>query len=154
MILNTQDIIKIIPHRYPFLMVDKVIHLVPGVEITGIKNVTANEHQFVGHFPNHPVMPGVLTIEAMAQLSAILAGKTIVSDNKICYLVSIENAKFKQVITSGDTMLIHSKVDWVRNNSLWRFSSEVRIKECEDKIAASSTFTAIVKNVEHDTKNV
>lgn len=147
-VLSTQDIIRIIPHRYPFLMIDKVIKLEPGQEIIGIKNVTANEPQFIGHFPNNPVMPGVLTIESMAQLSAILVAKTIKFDtnSKIFYLITIENVKFRKIITSGDTMVITSKISQAYNKRIWKFNAEVKI-EGTNNIAAEGTFTASIKDL-------
>lgn len=147
-VLSTQDIIKIIPHRYPFLMIDKVIKLELGQEIIGIKNVTANEPQFIGHFPNNPVMPGVLTIESMAQLSAILVAKTIKFDtnSKIFYLITIEKVKFRKIITSGDTMVITSKISQAYNKRIWKFNAEVKI-DGTNNLAAEGIFTGSIKDL-------
>lgn len=105
--LDVNAIMKILPHRYPFLLVDKVIELEHGKRIVGIKNVTINEPFFPGHFPGHPVMPGVLIIEAMAQVAGIMA--TLASDdtkNKVTYFMSIDSAKFRKPVMPGDQLRI------------------------------------------------
>ena len=108
--MNTYDINeikKILPHRYPFLLVDKIIELVPKEKIIGIKQVTANEHFFQGHFPDTPVMPGVLQIEALAQVGAILALREFDDrDNKIPFFSGINNAKFRRPVVPGDTLTL------------------------------------------------
>ncbi len=144
LMLNITEIIKRIPHRYPFLMIDKVIELIDDQKIIGIKNVTANEPQFMGHFPNNPVMPGVLIIEAMAQLSAILILETIKSDltNQICYLMSIENVKFRQIVTCGDSMIITSNIIKSRN-PVWKFEATVCVN---NKLVTEGSFTATMQD--------
>lgn len=105
MILNTVEIMKHLPHRYPFLLVDKIVEVEPGKRIVGIKNVTINEPFFQGHFPDHPIMPGVLIIEAMAQvggLFALVGGE--VGENKVTYFVGIDKAKFRKPVLPGDTL--------------------------------------------------
>ncbi len=98
---------KILPHRYPFLLVDRIVELEPRVRIVGIKQVTANEHYFVGHFPNAPVMPGVLQIEALAQVGAILALREFEDrDAKIPFFSGIENARFRRPVVPGDTLVL------------------------------------------------
>ncbi len=98
---------KILPHRYPFLLVDRIVELEPRVRIVGIKQVTANEHYFVGHFPNAPVMPGVLQIEALAQVGAILALREFEDrDTKIPFFSGIENARFRRPVVPGDTLVL------------------------------------------------
>ena len=108
---NTKDIkgiMEILPHRYPFLLIDKIIHIVPGETAIAIKNVTINEPFFQGHFPGHPVMPGVLIIEAMAQAGVALVTHTVEDiAGRIMYLMSIEKAHFRKVVEPGDTMELH-----------------------------------------------
>jgi beta-hydroxyacyl-ACP dehydratase FabZ len=108
--LDAQEILAVLPHRYPFLMVDRIIEIHED-SIVGIKNVTVNEPQFTGHFPGFPVMPGVLIIEAMAQVSGILVGKMAPhTRGRIMYLASIENAKFRKPVVPGDQLRIEMKM--------------------------------------------
>lgn len=106
--LDVNEIMKILPHRYPFLLVDRIVDVDPGKRCVGIKNVTINEPFFQGHFPGHPVMPGVLIIEAMAQVAGIMA--YLASDeatrNKVCYFMSIDNARFRKPVMPGDQLRI------------------------------------------------
>jgi len=104
MILNSNQIQEIIPHRYPFLMIDRVIELEPGKTCVAIKNVSVNEMQFVGHFPQEHVMPGVLIIEALAQTGAVTILSIPENKGKIVYFAGIDNCKFKKVVTPGDTL--------------------------------------------------
>lgn len=106
-ILDSQAIQRILPHRYPFLLVDKIVELEPKVRIVGVKQVTVNEQFFQGHFPGAPVMPGVLQIEAMAQVGAILALREFEDrDNKIPFFSGIEKARFRRPVVPGDTLII------------------------------------------------
>lgn len=103
--LDINEIMKILPHRYPFLLVDKIVEMEVGKSIVGIKNVTINEPFFPGHFPGHPVMPGVLVIEAMAQIAAILAYSSDESiRSKITYFVGIDKARFRKPVMPGDQL--------------------------------------------------
>jgi len=122
MTINIEQIMEMIPHRAPFLLVDRVIDVVKGESATGIKNVTYNEPHFVGHFPNHPVMPGVLIVEAMAQTSAVLVVETLGEDakGKLVYFMSIDNAKFRKPVVPGDSLHIHTKITQNRRN-IWKF---------------------------------
>lgn len=106
-IYDSVAIQKILPHRYPFLLVDKIVELEPRVRIVGVKQVTANEYFFVGHFPQAPVMPGVLQIEALAQVGAILALREFEDrDAKIPFFSGIENARFRRPVVPGDTLIL------------------------------------------------
>ncbi len=106
-ILDSRAIQEILPHRYPFLLVDKIVELNPRVKIIGVKQVTINEHFFVGHFPEAPVMPGVLIIEALAQVGAILALREFEDrKNKIPFFSGIDNAKFRRPVVPGDTLFL------------------------------------------------
>ena len=110
--MDVQQIQKLLPHRYPFLLVDRVVEIVPGQKLIGYKNVTTNEPFFNGHFPGHPVMPGVLILEALAQASAILAYKTEGMDptRKVTYLMAIDNAKFRKPVVPGDRLQLEVEV--------------------------------------------
>jgi 3-hydroxyacyl-[acyl-carrier-protein] dehydratase len=108
-ILDIQAIQRILPHRYPMLLVDSIVELEPD-RIVGIKNVTANEPFFMGHFPEFPVMPGVLIVEAMAQVAGVLVLKDLGSQQKVVFLASIEQAKFRRPVVPGDQLRIEMKV--------------------------------------------
>ncbi len=104
MVLNSNQIQEIIPHRYPFLLIDKVLELEPGHSCKAIKNVSANEMQFMGHFPQEHVMPGVLMVEALAQAGAVIILSLEENKGKIAYFAGIDNCKFKQKVVPGDTL--------------------------------------------------
>lgn len=141
--INIIEIMEMLPHRYPFLLIDRVEELTLNESIVGIKNVTFNEPQFTGHFPNNPVMPGVLIIEAMAQLSAILVAKSLnTTENKDVLFMSIEETKFRKIVQPGDTLYIYAKIEQNRG-SVWKFSSYGKV---DGEIVAESKFTAMVKN--------
>jgi 3-hydroxyacyl-[acyl-carrier-protein] dehydratase len=129
--MDIQEIMKHLPHRYPFLLIDRVIACEPGREIVALKNVTINEPFFAGHFPHHPVMPGVLIIEAMAQASAILAFRSfdLRSDpNNVYYFVGIDEARFKRPVIPGDQLTIKAQV--VRNlRGIWKFTGQALVGE-------------------------
>jgi len=110
--MDVVEIQKLLPHRYPFLLVDRVVEIVSGQKLVGYKNVTSNEPFFAGHFPGHPVMPGVLILEALAQASAILAYKTLNIDptQHISYLMAIDNAKFRKPVVPGDRLMLEVEV--------------------------------------------
>jgi len=117
--IGIQEIMEIIPHRYPFLLVDKIVEMEIGKRIVGIKNVTMNEPFFQGHFPGHPIMPGVLILEAMAQTGGVLALKSVPSDqakNKVIYFMSIDNAKFRKPVFPGDQLRFELDVIRQRSN--------------------------------------
>jgi 3-hydroxyacyl-[acyl-carrier-protein] dehydratase len=139
----TMDILEIqrwIPHRYPFLLIDRVLNLVPNETITTIKNVTANEEFFEGHFPGHPVMPGVLIMESMAQTAAVFArySEPELLKNKTFYLVGADNFKWKKMVVPGDQLTIVMK-SVKKRNPLWIMDGEVFV---DGKVVASGTLTA------------
>ncbi len=137
--IDVKEVMSILPHRYPFLLVDKVVELEPGVRAVGIKNVTINEPFFQGHFPSNPVMPGVLTVEAMAQLAGILAFKSGQQGTAV-YFMSIENAKFRKPVLPGDQLRLEVQV-LKRRGGVWRFSGNAFVG---DKLASEADFTAMV----------
>lgn len=141
--IDINEIMSIIPHRYPFLLVDRVTDIKHKESIIGIKNVTANEPQFTGHFPSRPVMPGVLIIEAMAQLSAVLVAKSMESTaDKEVFFMSIDESKFRKVVEPGDTLIMYANI--IQNRGpVWKFKARA---EVDGKVAAEAVFTAMVKD--------
>jgi 3-hydroxyacyl-[acyl-carrier-protein] dehydratase len=130
--LNTIDIHEIqrlLPHRYPLLLIDRVIEFTPGEQLIGIKNITFNEPQFTGHFPQRVIMPGVLILEALAQATGLLAFKTVEelhSDDALYYLAGIDNARFKRPVEPGDQLQL--KVTLVKQKrNLWKFFGEASV---------------------------
>lgn len=139
-------IMKMIPHRYPFLMVDRVINLKRGESAVGVKNVTMNEPQFMGHFPGFPVMPGVLIVEAMAQTAGIVVVDFmgLESQNRIVYFMTIDSARFRRPVTPGDTMHIH--VEKVQSRgTVWKFKGTAKVG---DKVCAEATFSAMIADAQ------
>ncbi|HEX5773682.1 MAG TPA: 3-hydroxyacyl-ACP dehydratase FabZ [Geomobilimonas sp.] len=126
--LDVNEIMKILPHRYPFLLVDRIVAVEEGKKIVGIKNVTVNEPFFQGHFPGHPVMPGVLIIEAMAQVGGILAYLASDDDirNKITYFAAIDNVKFRRPVVPGDQLRIEMEMTACRRG-IWCFAGKVYV---------------------------
>ena len=127
--LDIHQILKKLPHRYPFLLVDRVLSINPGKSLVALKNVTINEPFFVGHFPHRPVMPGVLILEAMAQASALLAFDTlnIVSDDKtVFYFAGIDGARFKRPVEPGDQLTITATIDRMKSG-IWKFRAETHV---------------------------
>jgi 3-hydroxyacyl-[acyl-carrier-protein] dehydratase len=114
--MNIEDIMKILPHRYPFLLVDKIVEIVPGKRAVGIKNVTINEPQFTGHFPGRPIMPGVLMIEAMAQVGACALLCEEKYKNQLVYLAGIDRIRFKRLVVPGETLQITTELSNIRGN--------------------------------------
>ncbi len=126
--MNIEEIKGYIPHRYPFIMVDRVQELIPGKSITAIKNVTINEPFFQGHFPQMAVMPGVLIIEAMAQTSGLLIYKTLETPpgSELFFLAGVDNARFKKVVTPGDQLQLHIELV-KRRMDLWKFTGTASV---------------------------
>ena len=138
-----QDIVKILPHRYPFILIDRIDKIISGKSLTAIKNVTVNEPFFQGHFSNQPVMPGVLLVEAMAQAGGFLVLNTIPSpETKLMYISAIENTRFKRIVTPGDQLIINAELKKFKLNTC-KISAQVLVNK---NIVAESTFLASVVN--------
>lgn len=133
---------RMIPHRYPFLMIDKVANIEVNRFCVGIKNVTVNEPHFQGHFPVLPVMPGVLIIEAMAQTSAVLVVETLglIDQDLLVYFMSIDSAKFRKVVAPGDVLELHVTVKRGRGK-IWKFTGEAKVG---DTLCAEAEFAAMI----------
>ena len=129
-VVNIGDIMKIIPHRYPFLLVDRVINLIPDKSVIAIKNVSINEEFFQGHFPSKPVMPGVLIIESMAQSAAVLVSKTLGIDaqGKIVYFMTIDNTRFRNPVVPGDQLKLEVCKVRQRKN-VWKFDGKAFVEK-------------------------
>jgi len=140
--IDINRIVEMIPHRYPFLMVDRVIDVVPDQSATGVKNVTINEPFFQGHFPQRPIMPGVLIIESMAQTAAVLVVETLgeSAEGKLVYFMSVDSARFRKPVQPGDQLLIHVRKERSRGN-VWRFSAEAKVG---DTLMAEATYAAMI----------
>ena len=140
--IDIERIIAMIPHRYPFLLVDRLIEVVPGESAIGIKNVTANEPHFQGHFPDKPVMPGVLIVEAMAQTAAVIVVESLgkAAEGKLVYFMTIENARFRKPVVPGDQLRLYCRKERQRAN-VWKFSGEARVG---DTVVAEAVYTAMI----------
>jgi 3-hydroxyacyl-[acyl-carrier-protein] dehydratase len=134
--IDIEGILHRLPHRYPFLMVDRVRSVTAGKSIVALKNVSANEAYFEGHFPGHPVMPGVLVVEALAQAAGVLAWETVTDEERlwILYLVGIDKARFKQPVRPGDQLVLNVELVQRRRN-LWRFHGRA---EVDGKVVAET----------------
>jgi 3-hydroxyacyl-[acyl-carrier-protein] dehydratase len=143
MMLNINEIMKYLPHRYPFLLVDRIVESNPGISAVGIKNVTINEPFFQGHFPGQPIMPGVLIIEAMAQVAGIFAFCSGV-EGKSVYFMSIEKAKFRRPIVPGDQVRMEVRLLHKRGN-VWKFSGTAMV---DGKVVSEAEFMAMVTDRE------
>lgn len=126
--LDIQEIMALLPHRYPFLLIDKVLDYTPGESLTAVKNVTINEPVFTGHFPGMPIFPGVLILEALAQATGILGFKTVTerSENELYLFAAIDEARFKKPVVPGDTMILEVKFLKERRN-MWKFYGEAKV---------------------------
>lgn len=145
--MDIHEILEHLPHRYPFVLVDRVVSLELGKEITAIKNVSVNEPYFPGHFPYHPVMPGVLIIEAMAQAAAILSFKTMnakPNDDSVYYFAGIDSARFKKPVSPGDQIVLNVKIDRILKG-IWKYSGVARV---DGVIVAEAQMMCILKAIE------
>lgn len=144
--MDIYEVLEYLPHRYPFLLIDRVLSYNLGKDIVAVKNVSINEPFFCGHFPHHPVMPGVLTIEAMAQAAIILAFKTLDTkpdDKSVYYFVGIDKARFKKPVIAGDQLIL--KASFLRNlRGLWKFSATA---EVDGQIAAEAELMCTVREL-------
>ncbi|HOO82856.1 MAG TPA: 3-hydroxyacyl-ACP dehydratase FabZ [Alphaproteobacteria bacterium] len=144
--IDINRIMEMIPHRYPILLVDRVLELMPGESATSLKNVTMNEPHFMGHFPGYPVMPGVLIVEAMAQTAAIVVVEALgaQAEGKVVYFMTIDNARFRRPVTPGDSLHIH--VEKLQSRAhVWKFKGTASV---EGKICAEATFSAMITDKE------
>ena len=141
-IINIDQIKKLIPHRAPFLLIDRVEHIVFDSEATGIKMVSGNEPYFAGHFPNFPVMPGVLIVEALAQTASVMVAATMpdLTSGKLVFFTTIEKARFRQPVRPGDVVKLHV-VKNTHKGSLWKFSGKASV---DGKLVAEADFSAMV----------
>ncbi|WP_297214193.1 MULTISPECIES: 3-hydroxyacyl-ACP dehydratase FabZ [Thermodesulfovibrio] len=137
--IDIKEIMNFLPHRYPFLLVDRIVDLIPNEKIIGLKNVTINEPFFQGHFPGNPVMPGVLIVEAMAQVAGVLAFKSGIEGKGVLFM-SIEKVKFRKPIVPGDQIIFEVSVMHRRSN-VWKFSG---IAKVDEKVVTEAEFTAMV----------
>jgi len=144
--MDIHDVLKHLPHRYPFLLIDRVLECIPGKSLIALKNVSYNEPYFTGHFPQRPVMPGVLILEALAQATGILAFRStesVPSDGALYYLVGIDNGRFKQPVEPGDQLIL--EVELSRNvRNIWKFSTEARVG---NEVVASADVMCASKEV-------
>lgn len=145
-VYDVNQIMKMIPHRYPILLVDKLVDIVFGQSAVGIKNVTINEPQFNGHFPGYPVMPGVLIVEAMAQTAALVVVDFMgeKAQGKIVYFMTVDNARFRKPVVPGDTLYVH--VEKVQSRGpVWKFKGTAKVG---DKVCAEATFSAMITDTD------
>jgi len=138
-VIGVTEIMNYIPHRYPFLLIDKLMDVVPNESAIGVKNVTVNENFFVGHFPGVPIMPGVLIIEAMAQTAGVVVCASLKSQSEnLVFFSSIEEAKFRQTVVPGDQLMLHVQKERQKLN-FWKFAGVAKVR---DQVVAEATFTA------------
>jgi 3-hydroxyacyl-[acyl-carrier-protein] dehydratase len=139
--IEVEEIMQMIPHRYPFLLIDRVKEIIPDSSAVGIKNVTMNEPFFQGHFPDHPIMPGVLLIEAMAQTSAVLVIKTTGDVvGKVVYFMTVDNARFRKPVRPGDQVELH--VEKIRNRgNVWKFRGKAKV---DGQLMSEATYSAMI----------
>jgi beta-hydroxyacyl-ACP dehydratase FabZ len=135
---TAQEIMRLLPHRYPFLLLDRIVEWEPGRRIVGLKNVTINEPFFTGHFPGHPIMPGVLIIEALAQVGGFLALKAMEDEKKIAYFGGIDNCKFRRPVLPGDQLRLECTVI-AHKGPVWKMHGQATV---DGALAAKADLTA------------
>jgi 3-hydroxyacyl-[acyl-carrier-protein] dehydratase len=144
--MNIHDVMRNLPHRYPFLLVDRVLECEPGKSIVALKNVTMNEPHFPGHFPHHPVMPGVLILEALAQAAAVLSYVTenkVPDDSSVVYFAGIDGARFKKPVMPGDQLIL--KVELLRNmRGIWKYATRA---EVDGELVAEAEMMAALRSM-------
>jgi 3-hydroxyacyl-[acyl-carrier-protein] dehydratase len=140
--IDIMRVMRLLPHRYPFLMVDRIVDVVPGTSATGIKNVSINEPHFQGHFPQKPVMPGVLIIESMAQTAGALVVETLGEGamGKLVYFMVIDSARFRKPVVPGDVLHIHVHIRRRRGN-VWKFDGQAKVGGV---LVAEATYSAMI----------
>lgn len=147
--MDIRQILECLPHRYPFLLVDRVVSCEPGKRIVAVKNVTINEPFFAGHFPHHPVMPGVMIIEALAQAAAILTFKSHgrqADDKSVYYFVGIDHARFKKPVMPGDTLELNAELKRFARG-IWWYSTHARVA---DQLVTEADLMCTLRTIESD----
>jgi len=145
-LMNIHQILEHLPHRYPFVLVDRVLEIELGKKIIAVKNVSINEPFFPGHFPHHPVMPGVLIVEALAQAAAILSFKTgnfMPSDDSVYYFAGIDKARFKKPVSPGDQLILEVSIDRILKG-IWKYNCSASV---DGKLVAEADIMCILKDI-------
>ena len=145
--LNIKEILDTLPHRYPFILVDKVLELMPNEKIRAVKNVTINEEFFIGHFPYYPVMPGVLIIEALAQAAGILSFKSMnesANEESLYFFVGIDNCRFKRPVGPGDILALNVQIEKVKGG-VWKYQATA---EVEQKVCAQAQLMCALRKID------
>ena len=145
--LNIKEILDTLPHRYPFILVDKVLELMPNEKIRAVKNVTINEEFFIGHFPYYPVMPGVLIIEALAQAAGILSFKSMnesANEESLYFFVGIDNCRFKRPVGPGDVLALNVQIEKVKGG-VWKYQATA---EVEQKVCAQAQLMCALRKID------
>ena len=144
--MDIREILDTLPHRYPFLLVDKVVEVIPGEGIVAQKNVSINEEFFNGHFPHYPVMPGVLIVEALAQAAGILSFKTMGSKsdaNSLYFFVGIDNCRFKRPVVPGDVVMLHVSIER-QSRLLWKYKAQALV---DGQVAAEADLMCALRDL-------
>ena len=145
--MDIHEILEYLPHRYPMLLVDRVLEVIPGERIVALKNVSFNEPFFPGHYPHHPVMPGVLVVEALAQAAAILSFMTMggkSDDKSVYYFVGIDGARFKRPVSPGDQLVLEVSI-LKSKHSIWKYAAQAKVN---DQVAAEAELMCTLRSIE------